>query len=275
MQPYLIFSDIDGTLITRDQKVSAYTKKVIETLQNQGQDFYIATGRLYNLGRFVARQINDDVKIVASNGAVFEYQSQLNKTLLGKASLQKIYEVAMENQLSTHFFTTDAAYYTHEIPSILAKNAANLTNMGTAIKYEKLNSLEMLLAHQDEIVNGITIDSGGQKKALEKAHQLLSETDLVSVSSSGPNNIEIIPQNIDKATAIKQLQSLTGISKDQTIVFGDGKNDLGMMQQAKYSVAMANALPEVKKIANYSTLTNEQSGVAYYLDRFFDLKIDY
>ncbi len=64
------------------------TKRVIRTLQKRDVIFYIATGRMYNLGRVISRQINDDVRIVASNGAVFENGHQMNKHYLGKKSAQ-------------------------------------------------------------------------------------------------------------------------------------------------------------------------------------------
>lgn len=54
---------------------------------------------------------------------------------------------------------------------------------------------------------------------------------------------------------------------------GDGQNDLGMLQSAKYSVAMDNALPEVKAAANYVTETNTNDGVAKFLQQHFELAL--
>lgn len=84
------FSDIDGTLVLDHQIVTPLTKRVIRTLQKRDVIFYIATGRMYNLGRVISRQINDDVRIVASNGAVFENGHQMNKHYLGKKKRSKL-----------------------------------------------------------------------------------------------------------------------------------------------------------------------------------------
>ncbi|MCP8857308.1 HAD family hydrolase [Latilactobacillus fuchuensis] len=273
MEPYLIFSDIDGTLVVDHQIVTPFTKQVIRTLQQRDVIFYIATGRLYNLGKVIARQINDEVRIVASNGAVFEDQNQLRKKRLGKAALKAAYEASQADPgLSAHFFTTDAVYYTQEIPRFVARDAGNLTSMGAEITHDAVTDLDMLMNMSDQIINGIIIGRG-VPTALADARQRLIDQDVMSISSSGPDNIELIPKNIDKATAIRQIQTLHDIDADHTFVFGDGQNDLGMLQEAKYSVAMGNALPEVKAVANYVTETNNNDGVARFLQQQFNLEI--
>lgn len=273
MEPYLIFSDIDGTLVVDHQIVTPFTKQVIRTLQQRDVIFYIATGRLYNLGKVIARQINDEVRIVASNGAVFEDEHQLKKHQLGKAALKAAYEATQADPaLSAHFFTTDAAYYTKEIPRFVARDAGNLTSMGAEIDYDAVTDLEMLLNMSDQITNGIIIGRGAPA-ALHQAKTRLNDQGVMSLSSSGPDNIELIPKHIDKATAVRQIQALHGIDASHTFVFGDGQNDLGMMQAAQYSVAMGNALPEVKAAANFVTETNTNDGVARFLQQQFNLEI--
>ncbi|WP_413526132.1 HAD family hydrolase, partial [Latilactobacillus curvatus] len=120
--------------------------------------------------------------------------------------------------------------------------------------------------------NGIIIGRG-HPESLAAAKQRLMDQAVMSLSSSGPDNIEMIPTGIDKATAIRQIQMIHGIDADHTIVFGDGQNDLGMLQSAKYSVAMGNALPKVKAAANYVTETNTNDGVAKFLQQHFELAL--
>lgn len=272
MEPYLVFSDIDGTLVLDHQIVTPLTKRVIRTLQKRDVIFYIATGRMYNLGRVISRQINDDVRIVASNGAVFENDHQMNKHYLGKKALKAAYEACLADpNLSAHFFTTDTAYYTQEIPKFVARDAGNLL-LNADIDNQPVTDLEMLLNLSDQITNGIIIGRG-HPESLAAAKQRLMDQAVMSLSSSGPDNIEMIPTGIDKATAIRQIQMIHGIDADHTIVFGDGQNDLGMLQSAKYSVAMDNALPEVKAAVNYVTETNTNDGVAKFLQQHFELAL--
>lgn len=196
----------------------------------------------------------------------------MNKHYLSKKALKAAYEACLaDSNLSAHFFTTDTAYYTQEIPKFVARDAGNLL-LNADIDNQPVTDLEMLLNLSDQITNGIIIGRG-HPESLAAAKQRLMDQAVMSLSSSGPDNIEMIPTGIDKATAIRQIQMIHGIDADHTIVFGDGQNDLGMLQSAKYSVAMDNALPEVKAAANYVTETNTNDGVAKFLQQHFELAL--
>ena len=68
------------------------------------------------------------------------------------------------------------------------------------------------------------------------------------------------------------VQQKLGISKEETMVFGDFNNDLEMLACADYSFAMENAHPNVKKIANYSTKSNDEFGVEFVLEQLLKAK---
>ena len=73
--------------------------------------------------------------------------------------------------------------------------------------------------------------------------------------------IEAVDKDVDKGKAIRFLQNLLNISSEQTIVFGDGLNDIPLVEHARYKVAMDNAYPELKSKANLSSINNDRDGV--------------
>ena len=79
----------------------------------------------------------------------------------------------------------------------------------------------------------------------------------------------MIPLNTDKGTAVKQIQREQNVDAAHTFVFGDGLNDVGIMAAADLSVAMGNALPQVKTAANFVTDTNYNDGLALFLEDYF------
>ncbi|WP_267904297.1 HAD family hydrolase [Pediococcus pentosaceus] len=79
MEPYLVFMDIDGTLIDNHQNVLPETKRTIEKLQQRGVIFYIATGRMLSLAELIRNKINDQVEIIASNGSVYQKGHHFHK----------------------------------------------------------------------------------------------------------------------------------------------------------------------------------------------------
>ena len=80
--------------------------------------------------------------------------------------------------------------------------------------------------------------------------------------------LECVPLGIGKAASLKRLFCQMGISLDEVIACGDGNNDLSMIQAAGMGVAMANSSPDVLAAANFITLSNEEDGVAYAIEKF-------
>ena len=111
---------------------------------------------------------------------------------------------------------------------------------------------------------------------MDKAPRLEQELqqkygDRVSVYRSEPFFIEIMPQNVDKATSLDRMLETVGMTRENAICCGDGFNDISMIQYAGTGVAMGNAQPAVKEVADYITGTtlNVDGGflsAAYILD---------
>ena len=80
--------------------------------------------------------------------------------------------------------------------------------------------------------------------------------------------MELVPKGIDKAQSLAVLLKEIGMTKEEMIAVGDGFNDLSMIQYAGLGVAMANAQEIVRQNADYITLSNEEDGVAYAIERF-------
>ena len=88
------------------------------------------------------------------------------------------------------------------------------------------------------------------------------------VNEYSRNEGEIVPPSIDKAYSLGKLLEYLGEKKEQMICCGDGFNDKSMIAFAGLGVAMANAQPEVKEVADYITTSNDEDGVALVIDRF-------
>jgi Cof subfamily protein (haloacid dehalogenase superfamily) len=94
----------------------------------------------------------------------------------------------------------------------------------------------------------------------------LSETN--GVYRSEAFFLELVPKGIDKAASLEALLQKLGHTREELIACGDGYNDLSMIRYAGLGVAMANAKPEVREAADFVTLSNEEDGVAYAVEKF-------
>lgn len=82
--------------------------------------------------------------------------------------------------------------------------------------------------------------------------------------------IQIMPVNASKEQAISKLCDIYNLEADSVIVFGDDHNDIGLFKMFGYSVAMGNAIPELKELADEITESNDQDGVALILEKLIE-----
>lgn len=82
------------------------------------------------------------------------------------------------------------------------------------------------------------------------------------MTNSHPCNIELNPKGVSKASGLKEVCRRLGIDMSEVVAVGDSLNDLAMIREAGLGVAMGNAQEEVKKAADWTTVTNEEDGVA-------------
>ncbi len=109
-------------------------------------------------------------------------------------------------------------------------------------------------------------DKNRVRKNREALRALLG--DEATIISSGEKNIEILPKGTDKSRGLMILTDKLSIPISETIAFGDWDNDAGMLQSAGIGVAMANGSEKAKAAADFITLSNNEDGIAYALDKF-------
>lgn len=267
MTPYYIFMDIDRTLIGPDHKADPRTLDAIHRYQEAGHQFFIATGRILKSAHLVADSLGLDLNYVASNGAVTDFAGTVSKTLMGPDALAGVWDVLAEHGLPAHFFTLDKII---QVADTLELGRDGKNRLGGFLEkdYIHAQSKDELLDWADDIVNGIAIDQAVTPR-LHAARADLTDLSAVTTSSSFPNNVELTPNGISKATAITAFCAQQGIPLSQTIAFGDGRNDLEMLQAVGHGVAMANAIPEVAAAASDHTTAFDDNGIGNWLDQFF------
>ncbi|PWK24511.1 hypothetical protein LX92_00874 [Maribacter polysiphoniae] len=249
---------MDGTLLNSNHEVSDRFFELFDQLQKKGILFVAASGRQYNSIVDKLDTIKNDIVVVAENGGyVRRNEEELLATLLPKDK-QKIILDILDTVDNIH-------------PVLCGKQNSYLTGNSDSFAdllkqyysaYEIVEDLSMVDA---EILKIAIYHFESSEQHIYPAVQHL-EGDL-KVKVSGPNWVDISSPDANKGFALQKLQELYNIKPSETMVFGDYNNDLEMLALAEYSFAMANAHPNVKKVAHYETESNDHFGVERILEK--------
>ena len=176
--------------------------------------------------------------------------------------------LAVRKEFPVEVFTCGKAYIDRTVYEDVRDNGSDYMDAKYIVKTR--NPVDdiygFLKEHRREIENiNIHFRNFDDKAELKKLLALNSE---ITVTSSMPHNLEIGGKTTSKAKAIAALCEILGIDEKNVLAAGDSPNDEAMIKAAGIGVAMGNAEEEVKACADFVTLTNQEDGVAYAIEKF-------
>ena len=265
----LIGVDLDGTLLTAQKKLTPYTRSVLRRAVEAGIIVLPATGRPFSgLPKELADFPGIRYAVTANGGRIVEvktgrvlYESLVPFETAGKVldvferydTLREIYYngigYAQEDELRSvgRYISSPqmADYITATripVPDVRAKFEAERRSL------DKVQGLFATVADRDA------------------AREELKAVAGIEVTGALDKNIEVNAQGVDKGKALIWLGKHLGIRKEEIMAFGDSSNDLKMMKGVGIGVAMANAREDVKEAADYITASNDEDGVAHFIE---------
>ena len=267
-----ILLDIDGTLTNDEKRITPRTAEALKAAQDKGVILVLASGRpdqgLHAFADVLDMRDHNGV-FVAFNGAKsLNYQTgevyfeQAMTVEQGRRVLEhmKGFEVSSCIDYGPYMLTNDA-YFTIErdgAPYLIVEYEAH--NNGFLVREEA-----DLAAKVDWGINKIL--NAGEPAYLQEHWQEMSapfEGEL-SAMFTAPFYYEFTPLGVDKSRALRETFAALGIDQSEVAAFGDAQNDRTMLEWAGCGVAMGNAVDEVKAVADYVTLSNNDDGIAHAL----------
>ncbi|MQS76819.1 Cof-type HAD-IIB family hydrolase [Companilactobacillus halodurans] len=283
----LIASDMDGTLLNDKMAISDRNIEAIKKAQKAGIEFLIATGRgLDEAKPFLRDQVHPGY--ITLNGAeVFNEKEELiSSNPISEKSKNEVVKYFHKHNLyfevitNKGIFSDDEELRVSSLAELLVKLNPTTTYeqaMEDTLERVKLTPMKFVDSY-DDIFNDKTYKimkliafSKDEGKVLKPLKQEIDENikDVV-VTSSSPNNVEINSVDAQKGIALLQYAKSMNISPEETMAIGDNLNDASMIKSAGVGVAMANAIPEIKEIAQYSTDNNVNDGVAQVIEKVIE-----
>ncbi|TFE28158.1 Cof-type HAD-IIB family hydrolase [Cohnella luojiensis] len=262
--PYrLIAMDLDDTLLTDELTVSDATRKAMTEAIALGAHLTIATGRMFDSAQKIARQVGLNVPIITYQGSLIK--NLLDEEILYERSVpveaaKKLYDYCQEHGLHLQSYIEDKLYVSEDNDKI--KGYARQSNIPYTIEPD----FSRIISHEKQ-TKLLIIDEPAKLDALLPELKKLFGSQ-VHLTKSKPNYLEFMHPEGTKGHALRFLATHYGIPMEETIAMGDAMNDHEMVEAAGLGVAMENAVPALKEIADYVTLSNNDDGVAHVLKKF-------
>ncbi len=269
-KPHLIAIDLDGTLLNGEKNITERTKAVIYEAKKQGHHVAIATGRPYRASVRYYRELALDTPIVNFNGAFVHhpldhsfgtYHSPMELET-AKTIVASCHEISVKNMIAE---VIDDVYL-HQHDELIMQNMimgnSSIYTGGIHTNLKDHPTSLLIHPHEEQLAT--------LRAMLKEQHAEMIEH---RVWAAPLNIIEIVRAGLNKAVGLKRLAEHFNVPQERIIAFGDEDNDLEMIEYAGTGVAMGNAIDQLKNIANETTITNEEDGVARFLENRLNLSL--
>ena len=261
----LIAIDMDGTLLKGDKTISNENYSAIQKARKAGVKIVLATGRPLNgIKKYLdhLHLINEDDYTVVFGGAVVQNNKTekfISHNILELEDWNYLYSLSQKLNINIHVLTEDSCiapkYSKYSNQEATMNNIPLIIDNPSNMK-EKLSFIKIMFIDEADVVT----------EALKKLPKELFEK--YTIVRSSPYYLEFLNINANKGLGVATLAKSLNIKQDEVICIGDAGNDTHMVEYAGLGVAMENAFPELKKVANFITLSNENHGVAHVINKF-------
>lgn len=286
----LIVSDLDGTLLKQFKTLSDRNRLAVIKAQEIGVKFAIATGRGFDSTQQFIKQLHlkeNGGYMIINNGQRFIDVAKNHEEASAFISIEDAraafrfaqknhLQMVMDGENGLVFYSPEKLKIYRDIYLALIKILPYfsfiLRRIHVFALFGFLKSQDVQILKNEEDIDHVYDKIGFThfKHELDRSMNEITEVfkDRLEIMRVSDNWLDISPLGITKLVGIKKVMELEGIMDDEVMVMGDSENDATMLSYFKYSIAMKNASDKIKKLANYTTATNKEDGVAQAIEKF-------
>ncbi len=257
----LFCTDLDGTLFDDNKKVSKENVDAIDYFKSEGGLFTFISGRVPKTSEKMCEIINPNAPYGCINGGGI--YDRINKKYLWNVflpdeAIELVRAVDKElPEIGIQFNTEKEVYFNKDNAAMVRfRQRTGLSNVYCPFEEVKEPVLKVVFAHNEE----------EKIIALKELLNNHPNSNYVDFIRSELMLYEILPKGVNKGTALKKMTEILAVDANKTIAVGDYYNDVSMLKIAKCGIAVANAVDDVKKVAKYTTVTNNENAIAVIIE---------
>ena len=268
----MIGFDLDGTLLTDQKELGEYTVQILKRAVEEGIVILPITGRLLcGLPEEVTGLTGLRYAITANGARILDLKNAavLKEQLVSVETAEKILDILGNYDSLREIYYDGTGYAERE----KLEQIDHFFEEGPMAEYVRSarQPVENLMdkfrkeSRGVDKVQGVFADLGEREAALDEIRKLEG----VTITGALHNNIEVNAAGVDKGNALLWLAQYLGIAPEETMAFGDGNNDITLLEKAGTGVAMKNGIEEVKHAADRITeKTNDEEGAAKFIETY-------
>ena len=260
----IIFSDMDGTLLTSEGKLPEGFDEMIAELKKRGVIFSPASGRQYFALLKSFPKYKDEFIFLADGGSLVmrNGKEMFSQPMTREIALEILHESAQIENIMRVYCGINNAYIQdfQNLPEYRAQLEKYYSHIGIVKTWEEIDDVPIKMSFFDDARNAET-------KIYPKLEKFNGE---VQVLLSSDQWVDVMMPNVDKGSAVRKIQQMLDIKPEECAAFGDYLNDCEMLKSVGYGFAMSNAHPDLKKFAKFETLSNDEHGVLVGIKKLID-----
>lgn len=261
----LIAIDIDGTLLNSGGDIPVENKEALQFASKKGTQIVISTGRSYQGIKYLLASLGIEGYTICCNGAEVRKIGETEVVFQKSIPSYLVEEIVTRleiNEISVNVYIHDMicalgenrvkAYYDYVNSKVSPDLQCNIKLMSVndileIVRTKKVYKFEIPVSNQI---------------AAQAVKSIIEDSKVIKGFGSWDKGLEFISTNAGKETALVEIQQKLGLEREAIMAIGDYHNDIEMIKYAGVGVAMGNALPDVKSVADFITEDCDNGGVA-------------
>ena len=255
----LLVTDVDGTVLDSHHEFQPATAEAFQALREFGVRTTLATGKIYPSIDYLVKALCGDLPLLVGHGAIV--QDQDGKVMMRQGLSVEAMDVI--TRISEKYQCDFCAYLADGILSREFNHNMKYLTEYWEPKAEEVATWPDLGERLKDVVKVLYVNCDSDL-VLERVANELHETlnGLAAVQFSVPHAVEVTNVDARKEVGLRFLSEYLGIAPEEMIAVGDGFNDVGMLKYVGYGIAMGNAKPELKEVADEVIGLNDENGLA-------------
>lgn len=267
----LVASDLDGTIIDRNNFIAKENYEAINSIHSKKIDFVVCTGKSYSVSKNICKNFNASYGIFGNGAQIIDLKNgrELKRKTLTSKQINYCIKLARKHNLHIHFYTEESIV-TENLKYMDLRNYILKDANSSELKFFIVPSIEKFIKEEKPAIFSLVITSDNSMADFEKTiHENLDvSTNLINkkgvykdiIIDKEYEYLNIAPNDINKNQALNFLSNYLNIPQNEMLAIGDNVNDLEMVKNSGIGIAVGDAYSELKEVASYVTTKTASTG---------------